>query len=713
MAAPAGSSEKVADSRPRSGSAHARALPRLRRDLRRRSEFRPDIQLLRALAVVAVVLYHLWPNRVTGGFVGVDVFFVISGYLITSHLLKEVTETGRVRIGQFWARRAKRLLPAALLVLVAISAASLAVMPPTVLAQTLREVIASIFYVENWALAQASVDYLAADNIASPVQHFWTLSVEEQFYIALPVVMLAVAGCARRMRWSARTAIVTTLAVLTAMSFAYSIWLTGWSGGTAYFSTATRMWEFGVGGLVSVLAVTRRPAVRSLAVTAGVAMILVAIAAYGPSTPFPGYAAALPVIGTALVLYAGARSVLSIGGRMRPIAFLGETSYAIYLWHWAPIVLLPYATGHPLTTWEKLAILAGTLVVAWLSTKYWENPIRFSPRLLGRARPRTVGLVIALSMLLVAAIPATALVMAEREAASRDLLAQQVFDQDLPCLGAAAMVDPHCDASGVPGGVLVPAPEDAPEDMVPRPDCWSTGPDATLNVCALGPTSGYDRHILVVGDSHAKALLAGLEEVAEDRNWRVDLAGRAACYWTAHDLHQESQELTDACTEWRSSLQDYIGEQSGLDAIVTVKARRALSDEVEAADPAVAMTTVVEGMAAAWNARGDLSIPVIALVDNPRMPPDTVECVVRHGSRGAEACALPLSSVMPQDGVREAVALTQNAYAIDLTHLYCDDLCRPVIGNVVVYRDGRHITDTFARTVAPYLADEIEAVLDE
>ncbi|WP_374311214.1 acyltransferase family protein [Microbacterium sp.] len=712
MAAPAGSSERVAiiDA---TGSAGTRRSLSTRRAARAREEFRPDIQLLRALAVLAVVLFHLWPDRVTGGFVGVDVFFVISGFLITAHLLREVSETGRIRIGQFWARRAKRLLPAALLVLALTSVAALMVMPPTVLAQTLREALASIFYVENWALAQSSVDYLAADNIASPVQHFWTLSVEEQFYIALPLVMLGVAAWARRMKWGARRSIVVSLAILTALSFGYSIWLTSWSGATAYFSTATRMWEFGIGGLVGALALAKHTLVKAVAVTAGVAMILVAIAGYGAATPFPGYAAALPVLGTALVLYAGAGSILAAGGRLRPIAVIGGTSYAIYLWHWPPIVLLPYVTGHPLTNLEKVAILAGTFAVAWFSTKFWEDPIRFSPRLLGRARPRTVAIVMAVSMVAVAAIPASGLVVAAQDASNRALLAGEILQQDLPCFGAASMADPGCAHSAALEGVLLPAPEDAPNDISARPDCWSTGTDATLNVCTLGPASGYERHLLVVGDSHAKALLAGLEEVAEDRNWRIDLAGRAACYWTTHDLHQDSRALADACTEWRASLQEYVQEQAGLDAILAVKARRALADEVDIADPAVAMSTMVEGMASAWNARGDLDIPLIALVDNPRLTAETVDCVVRSGERGAQECALPLSSVMPPDGVREAVAIAENAHAIDLTHLYCDDLCRPVIGNVVVYRDGRHITDTYARTVAPYLADEIEALLSD
>ncbi|MDY0908999.1 acyltransferase family protein [Microbacterium sp. CFBP9034] len=712
MAAPASSSERLVDTPVFVDPQGKRA--RIRRSASRPdgNAFRPDIQMLRALAVLAVVLFHLWPNRLTGGYVGVDVFFVISGFLITSHLIREIDASGRIAVGRFWARRAKRLLPAALLVLGLTAATAILVMPPPALAQTLREVVASVFYVENWALAQNSVDYMAADNIASPVQHFWTLSVEEQFYIALPLIMMLIAAGARMLRFSLVRSIMIGLTALTVLSFVYSVWLTTWSESTAYFSTATRLWEFGVGGLVGMAPALRRRGLATLVTAAGLAMIIVAIASYGPDTPFPGYAAALPVLGTALVLYAGAATFATKIGSLRPIAVVGGISYAVYLWHWPPIVLLPYITGHPLTTVEKLAILAATLVAAWLSTRFWEDRIRFSPRLLGQARPLTVALVVGLGMIIVAAVPVVVLVNEARQAEERGALVAEITSQNLPCFGAGAMVDTECSDPSL-DGVLLPAPEDAPDDLEPRPDCWSNGPDATLNVCTIGDAEDYERRLLVVGDSHAKALLSALEVIAAERGWRIDLASRASCYWTDHDLRQKSQELTDACEQWRSNLGEYIGTQDDLDAIVAVKARRSLADEIDMANPAAAMSAVVDGMASAWDARSSTSVPVIALVDNPRMPPSTVDCVVREHLRAAEECALPASEVLPPDGVREAAAIAENAHVVDLTRLYCDDLCRPVIGNAVVYRDGRHLTDTYVRTIAPYLADEIEAVLDE
>lgn len=706
MPAPAASSTETAVA----PSARRVKTRRQRRSFGDGSAFRPDIQALRALAVMSVVLFHLWPNRLTGGFVGVDVFFVISGYLITSHLLKELDATGTIRLGRFWARRAKRLLPAALLVLAATTVASIIWLPAAQLPQTLREVIASVFYVENWALAFSSVDYMAADNIASPVQHFWTLSVEEQFYILLPLVLILVAWLARRTQVVTAPAVIAALVTAGAASLAYSVWLTAWSQSTAYFSTFTRLWEFIVGGLVALLPLVRG-AIRPFAVAGGLGMIAAAVLAYGPGTAFPGYAAALPVLGTALVLWLGADTFARRVGDFAPVRLIGRTSYAIYLWHWAPIVLLPYATGHPLTTVEKVGILAATLAVAWLTTVHWEDRIRFSPRLLGKARPRVVAAWMAASMLVVASIPATALIVADREATARAEAASAIAAAPPPCFGAASMVDPGC-ADAPVWQTLVPAPLDAPQDLEPRPDCFSNGDDATLKVCTIGDPDEYTRRLLVVGDSHAKALIAALELLADERGWRIDLASRASCYWTSHDLLQKSQQLTDACARWRASLGDYIAGEQGVDAIVAVKARRALTDETATTDADAAFAEVVDGMVAAWDARPDKAVPVVALVDNPRFAASTVDCVVEAQLAAAEACAEPVSELFPADGVREAAASASNAHVVDLTDLYCEpEVCRPVIGGVVVYRDGRHLTDTYARTIAPYLGDEIDRVL--
>jgi len=356
-----------------------------------KTNVRHEIQVLRALAVMSVLAFHLWPNRLTGGFVGLDVFFVISGFLITSHLLAEIRETGRLRIGRFWAKRAKRILPIALLVLCISLIGVIFLVPATLLKQFLTEILASTLYVQNWLLGANAVDYLAADNVASPVQHYWTLSVEEQFYIGLPLLILVAVSIAKVVRISPQRAVFVALGVTTSASLAYSLWLTTWSENTAYFSTLTRVWEFGAGAMLAFVVLRAGAVLRVVGPWLGVAAILVACATFNSETPFPGIAAVLPVAGTVLTIWAGRRSALSALGTWLPIAFLGRVSYAIYLWHWPLVILTPYVTGQPLGFLDKLLILAVTLCLSWASTKFFEDPIRFSPKLLGRdRRPRIV-----------------------------------------------------------------------------------------------------------------------------------------------------------------------------------------------------------------------------------------------------------------------------------------------------------------------------------
>lgn len=667
---------------------------------------------MRALAVSAVFLYHLWPHHLTGGYVGVDVFFVISGYLITSHLVGELQNTGRIRVGTFWARRAKRLLPASLLVLLLVSIAVLVWVPRTLWRQFLGEVVASTLYVQNWYLASSSVDYSGADNNPSPVQHFWTLSVEEQFYFVLPLVLIAAAVAARAL--SRRSASVALLAIclVTAGSFVYSVWFTHWSAGAAYFSTLTRAWEFGLGALVVALPAVRGRVLREVLGAAGLVCVLLAVFLFSAATPFPSYTALLPAGGTAIILWIGAGTFLGATGRLHPVAFLGRTSYAIYLWHWPPIVLLPFIIGAPLTLPTRLAIIVGTLVVAWLSTTYWEDRVRFSPRLLGRARPRVVAAWSAGAMALVLAIPLAGLAVDHTERARLQGVAEAVLDDQPDCFGASALAD-SCENPEL-AGVLIPAPADAADDDVNRSECWSRGNDPTLNVCSLGPDSGYERHLLAVGDSHNNALIGAYEEIAETRNWRIDVAGRAGCYWTDAELTQPTEQLAIVCAEWRAQLEDYISETDDLDAIVTTKARRDFETEAVVSPADRPADTVIDGMADAWSARPDVSVPVIALVDNPLLPVPVLPCVEEHGLNAATECAVARETALKPDGLAEAAARADNAHVVDLTDLYCDnEVCAPVVGHALVYRDERgHLTSTYALTVAPFLADELARVMD-
>jgi peptidoglycan/LPS O-acetylase OafA/YrhL len=218
----------------------------------RGSGFRPDVEGLRAIAVGTVLWFHAGLGGLSGGFAGVDIFFVISGFLITGQLVREVERTGRIALPRFYARRAKRLFPAAATVLVTTAVLTLLFLPKVAWREFGGDIAAAAAYVVNWRLAARSVDYLAEDSTASPVQHFWSLAVEEQYYIIWPVLLLALAGLIRARRWPVRTVMAAGLSAIVIPSLAWSIYLTQADPARAYFVTTTRLWELGIGALVAV-----------------------------------------------------------------------------------------------------------------------------------------------------------------------------------------------------------------------------------------------------------------------------------------------------------------------------------------------------------------------------------------------------------------------------------------------------------------------------
>ena len=653
--------------------------------------------------MLSVLLFHLWPNRLSGGYVGVDVFFVISGYLITSHLLSEVLHTGRLRLGRFWARRAKRLLPASLLVLFTTAVAVVALVPAARWPQFLTEVSASTLYVQNWLLASNSVDYLAASgNIPSPVQHFWTLSVEEQFYVMVPLLLLGAAWFARRAGGSVRTAVLVTVAGGTALSFGYSIWLTETAAPVSYFSTFSRAWEFGLGALIAFVPSPSRIGVRLVAAAAGVGAVVAAVVLFSEATTFPGATAAIPVGGAALAIWGGHGTPLERSGTLAPVAFVGAASYAIYLWHWPFVILLPYATGHPLTLVDKVGVLIATFVVAWASTRFLEDPVRFSPRLLGGSRrPRTVAMCSIAGMLAVLAVSVPSVQVAERRADAA-AVASARLQAGAECIGAAVaatgcVVDSDLQGTLLPMSALL-------HDDANRSECWSTKGDSSLRVCSVGPADGYEKHLLAVGDSHNNTLLGAYESIADAMNWRIDVAGRIGCYWTDANLVSGTSDLTAECKQWRDEVTAHIAASDDLDGVIVTNARKT---PVVPLDGTSVEDATVQGLTSAWKSLPD-GVPLLGLVDNPLMRPGTPACVEQKGLDAGEACAVPRATALPARSMQRAVESFPQAHLIDLTDLYCEpDVCRPVVGNVVVYRDRGHLTAAYAKTLAPYLGERL------
>lgn len=345
-------------------------------------KFRPDVEGLRAIAVLLVVLFHANVPGIRGGFVGVDVFFVLSGFLITGLLLKERLDRGTVSLRGFYARRVRRILPAATVVIVVSVLASyywLGFLEGNSVADDARW--AAVF-LANIHFAAIGTNYFTALAPPSPLQHMWSLGVEEQFYVVWPTLVVVVGLIGKRLDLRLRLGLV--LGAIAAASFAWSVLETWQNGTSAYFSPLTRAWELALGGLLAVGSQLLPKIPRKLAIVLGIAGligILVSGVLFNAQTLYPGAAAALPVLGTVLVVAAGgavANSGAELFLRLGPLQWLGKRSYSLYLWHWPILIIAEERVGRALPLWKNLLCVLAAVVASMITYRLIENPVRSS-----------------------------------------------------------------------------------------------------------------------------------------------------------------------------------------------------------------------------------------------------------------------------------------------------------------------------------------------
>lgn len=676
----------------------------------RATRFRPDIEGLRAVAIGSVLLYHAGIVAMPGGFVGVDVFFVISGFLITGQLVREVERTGRVSLIRFYARRARRLLPAAALVLVATAGLVLALGNIVDRRVFGGDIVAAAVYVENWRLADRAVDYLAEGVSVSPVQHFWSLSVEEQFYIVWPLLLILVAFLARRFRWPARAVMAAGLVAIVVPSFAWSVIMSTASPANAFFVTTTRLWELGVGGLIAVGAALWPRLPKTFAVLlgwGGIAAILAGALLLDESATWPGHLALVPVLGTAAVIVAGATASAPriLGSRL--MVWIGGLSYSLYLWHWPLLVAGTWVWGE-LGQKRGLLLVALAFIPAWLSYKLVENPVRriaqeqWSPRTTLSVGLNLTAVTVIAGLLLVIAVP--------RDQPSLPQGSEsRVGAAALSAEGVARELQENADG-------VAPKPQDATSDV---PKAYADGCQAdpevtTPRFCPGGNPDGKIR-IVLAGDSKALQWADVIDKIAMSRNWRLDIATKSACGFADAIRPGFNDAPYKACGEYNTSLLDALLADPP-DAVV-VSQRHSTAFDATGELTSSAMT---DGLARTWTTLEEHGIDVIALLDNP--PPastpegDIYRCVAAHID-DLDACAFARDDAIARSGSVALLAAAQRTEAvdvIDLTDVLCNDTyCPPVINDVLVYRQGSHITNTYALSARTLIEDRLAPLVEK
>lgn len=681
-----------------------------------RSGFREDIQGLRAVAVLLVLGYHAGVPQLAGGFVGVDVFFVISGYLITGLILREVETTGSLDLGRFYARRARRLLPASAVVLAASAAITLAVVPVTRWASIVWDLITSALYVTNWWIADQAVDYLAADTAPSPVQHFWTLAVEEQFYLVWPLLMLALVLTGRRTGWKLRPLLFGGISSLAAASLAWSVHLTTAVPARAYVVTTTRVWELAIGAIlafVTVRATRLSTPSRGVLAIGGLVAIGYAAVTFGADTPFPGTAALVPTLGTAAVIAAGTGAAAPGDPLLsnRPMRAIGGLSYSLYLWHWPLLVgarEVFAGPGEPLPVGIGLAVVAASAIPAWLTFRFVEAPIHHAPRLAQRQRGN---LVVAVICTLVGLAAGGVVAWAIPEGTDPGERSGQ---------GAAVLADPE--GSPIPAEApaaadldeIVPDPIAALEDIaeLAGQDCILPIETVTIDPCTYGPPDA-ETTVAVVGDSKMHQWLPAVEAVADERGWRVVTHLVSGCPLVRARLGEPIGN-NERCMRHNELRYEELLVPGRYDLVLT--SQRLPAATTEDGDPAAGRRVMVEDLRRTWGELREVGSEVIVVLDNPA-PPMTVPDCVADRPASLDECSFPR-----RDGVagsaaptqREALGGTRGVGVVDLEDWICPaDTCPPVIGEVLVYRQGSHLTATYVESLTAPFARAIAAALEE
>jgi peptidoglycan/LPS O-acetylase OafA/YrhL len=691
------------------------APPERTADRRSGRGFRGDVEGLRAVAVGLVLLYHARLPFMTGGFIGVDVFFVISGFLITGQLVRELETTGTISLVRFYARRAKRLLPATAVVLVATTALVLAFVPRIRWTDIGGDVVAAALYVVNWRFADRSVDYLAEDVEPSPVQHFWSLAVEEQYYLVWPVLLLILTWLARRRGRRLGPSLWVGLVIIAVPSFVWSVYQTAHEPASAFFVTTTRMWELAVGAAVAIGAArfARMPRIPAVILGwAGVAAIVVGGLLFTVTMAWPGYAAAVPTLGAAAVIAAGAAAgkggPVSVLGTA-PFRWVGALSYSLYLWHW-PLLVVATAYWGGLSVPAGLVIAALSVVPAWLTYRLVENPFRYSasisrlPRLalsLG-ANFTLAGVVAGLTLLIVVPSSST-----PPEAANQT------------ALGAAVLADdPRDDPAGAPVDRvewMVPDPLEATGDV---PDLYADG--CQQDVTSAEPVScsyGHDdadTTVALVGDSKAAQWAPALQVLAEQNGWRVTTFTKSRCSFTSAPVTVDG-DVYDSCTEWNLNVIAQLTGPDRPDYVVTSGGRSTALADDDAAEEA-GLAAMVAGLEESWDALLDAGVGVVVLEDTPATGINVYECVSEH-PQNLRRCTYSREDSEGSGGAlaqREAAGSRQDVAYVDLNDAVCPTAqCAPVIGNVLVYRQGSHLTSTYVETLAPRLGAALAQVMED
>jgi peptidoglycan/LPS O-acetylase OafA/YrhL len=704
-------------------------------------EHRDDIQGLRAVAVLLVVLDHAGVGFLRGGFVGVDVFFVLSGFLITGILLSGAAKRGYVSLAGFYSRRARRILPAAALTLITTTIVAYQLLNYVRAKEAVWDSFWASLFAANVRFAHQGTDYFARGQPPSLVQHYWSLSVEEQFYLVWPALLsLAMFGLVLGRRantrrraaegrpaitkWAIRRLLLVVIVAASASLF-WSIHSTNEQPAAAYFSTFARAWELGLGAALAIgsLSVARlSPALRGALGWVGLIAIVIAAITFSGATPFPGYAALLPTVGTALVIAAGVggqQARIGIGRLLAvsPMRYVGDRSYAFYLWHWPVLIIAVEYEGHELAVGVKLVLLLGAFLLSMMSYRFFENPIRRARWSVARSAmliPASAAAVAVVTMVTLTLINGKILRLEKATAAgpsatTESLATGEKVAQSRALPAVVAAVKAARRGAKIPS-VLAPPISELLKDIYQLPGGCAPASDAatTSNICRLGDTSSA-KSIVLIGDSHAQMWMPTLLTMAQSDGWTVIPLLKSACHpnaWTGSGFRGEPRDLIRACHAW---YQWAVDQAKGLRPDVTL-----IAGCCPAPFPGRDGTPAARAFTSLAKTMKGFSTSVVVVADDDGVAKQPVDCLLAPHATMRTCTTTPPANILAFNNNLAKVARVNKFGFLKTRGWFCyKNQCPIVVASTIVYRDTGHITETYAlKLSAPFRAAFRHCILD-
>ncbi len=650
-------------------------------------KFRPEIEGLRIVAALLVAIYHIWFGKVSGG---VDVFFVVSGFLITTSIISTINKTGEFKFWPYISKLMKRLFPLAFIIILVVLILSIFFLPSTIFDKTIKETFSSMFYYQNWQLAISNTDYLDANQMKSPFEHYWAMSIQGQFYIIWFILFSGILLLIKKYGLSNGKRLVNVvLGFLFIVSFIYSVYLTAINQPLAYFITFTRVWEFALGGLlcINLSSIKISNIAAEIIGWIGLIGLILTGALFDVSTMFPGYIALWPMTCALLIILSGnketkygVKNFLSM-----PIMIkLGGVSFGIYLWHWVLLSFYKYNIS------ENPGIVAGLLIIllsialSFVTTKYIETPIRNAK--FNKLAFKRIGYIALVNILLI-----TGLVSHNQYVKIQDKKA--VANKDYP--GALSInLDKDKIKENKPKPEFANVFDDLPQSHLDNSN--QSMSKSEVKVGKYGKKKDYKATIALVGSSHSEHWLGAVIKAAEENDYRVINITRSG---TRFSTGYKKNTLQD---DWVKNVENYLEKADDIDLVLShVTASDTESEKIQ--------QQMVDQLLKVKNNYG---IEVMAIRDIPRYDFNVSEELEKHGEKDTIERMNKENRQLDEAFWEQISNEEKDLPQFDPSEYFkVNGKYRPIIGNIVVYRDMDHMTNTYSETFGSILGDEIKKVV--